>query len=64
MCGVDWYREAFIRAEDSKQQLTELKKMLEERYDISSAHTEEWKKLHLDILAIYEDILQLLADFP
>jgi len=63
MCGVDWYREAFIKAEDSKEQLTELMKMIEERYEISSDHPEEWQKLHLNILTVYKDVLRELAKF-
>jgi hypothetical protein len=61
MCGVDFYREKFVYAEESKELLAELKQMIEERYEVAPDRPEEWKKLHLDVLNVYKDTLKLLG---
>ncbi len=62
MCGMNWYREQLAKAEDDQKRLSELMKMLEDRYQISYDHPSEWSKIHPDIINVYKEIIQLLSD--
>jgi len=62
MCGMNWYREQLAKAEDNNQRLSELMKMMEDRYQISVDHPATWDKVHPDIIHVYKEIIQLLAN--
>ncbi|BBB92735.1 MAG TPA: hypothetical protein PKA28_03100 [Methylomusa anaerophila] len=61
MCGLNWYREQLERAEDNKERLAELKKMMEERYKISDLGLAELLELTPDILSTYKEIVLRLG---
>lgn len=60
MCGMNWYREQLIYAEDDEKRLLELMRMIEERYKISYACPNEWTKVHPDIIKVYKESAILL----
>ncbi|WP_425059345.1 hypothetical protein SCACP_40290 [Sporomusa carbonis] len=56
MCGMNWYREQLAKADDDEERLSELMKMMEERYKISLNHPEEWGKVNSDVIYVYKEI--------
>ena len=62
MCGMNWYHEQLAKAENNKKRLSELMKMMEDRYQISADHPAAWDRVHPDIIHVYKEIIQLLAN--
>lgn len=62
MCGMNWYREQMVKAEDDKKRLSELKKMMEDRYKIAYNNPNAVIKVHPDIINVYKEIVLLLAN--
>ncbi|SMD09033.1 hypothetical protein [Sporomusa malonica] len=56
MCGMNWYREQLEMADDDIKRLSELLKMMEERYKLSHLEAGELDKLSPDIIAIYHEL--------
>ena len=65
MCGMNWYRQQLEMADDDIKRLSELLKMMEERYKLPFAAAGAQDKLSPDIIAIYQELAsrrdQLLA---
>ncbi len=56
MCGMNWYREQMARAEDDIDRLSELLRMMEDRYKLPLGASDGADKLNSDIIAVYQEI--------
>lgn len=57
MCGMNWYREQMERADEDLNQLSQLIKMMEERYKLPQADSGDRGDLNPDIIAVYQEIV-------
>ena len=56
MCGMNWYREQMARAEEDIDRLSELLRMMEDRYKLALTAADGAGKLNPDIIAVYQEI--------
>lgn len=57
MCGMNWYREEMERAEEDLDRLTQLIKMMEDRYKLPLAEPDADNRLSPDIVAVYLELV-------
>ncbi len=57
MCGMNWYREEMERAEEDINRLSELLKMMEDRYKLPLSEPDDRDRLNPDIIAVYLELV-------
>lgn len=57
MCGMNWYREEMERAEEDINRLSQLLKMMEDRYKLPLSEPDDRNRLNPDIIAVYLELV-------